>query len=62
LTIIANTIYHHGGVLGLKTFWQFYGWYSYFFKANGFAAIITNKMHMVIVVVACLAIIFTQSV
>jgi len=45
-----------------KTFGEFYFGYGYIIKANGLAAFITDKMYMVIVVVAGFTILFAQGV
>jgi hypothetical protein len=49
-------------MVGSEILWQLYLWYSYFFQANCFIAYAANEMYMVIVVVACFAIVFTQGV
>ena len=61
-TIAANAAYHHLCIVGRKAGRQLYLRNGYFFKANCFAAFVANKMNMVIVVVASLAIVFAQGI
>ena len=58
LAFIANTCYHHRRLRWLKPFGKFNCRHSYIIQANGFITIIADKMHMVIVVMACFAFVF----
>ncbi len=48
LTFITQPIHHHITLMRLKPFRQFYIWYQHIIQTNCFSAFITNKMHMVI--------------
>jgi hypothetical protein len=54
---VANAGYHHFGLAGYKTNGQTYLGYGYLIQANRFVTVIANKMHMIIVVMACLTVI-----
>lgn len=60
--VAANTRNHHFGLLGHKPLGQLYGRHCYFIKAYGFFTFVTDEMYVVVVVVALLAIIFTEGI
>mgnify|MGYP003449978669 CR=1 FL=1 len=60
--IFTMSGYNHCCLYGSKANWEFYRRYGYFIEANGCFTLVTNKMYMVIVVMAFFTVVFTKGV
>ena len=60
--VLANSTYHHLYLLLLKTYRQLYIRNIYIIQANGSAAIFTEKMNMIIVVMPFGTVVLTQCI
>lgn len=60
--ILADSTNHHINLGRDKILWELHRWYRHIFKANCIATIVANKMHMVILVLAFVAIVLTQRI
>ena len=56
--IFTKSGYNHCCLYGPKANWEFYRRYGYFIEANGCFTLVTNKMYMVIVVMAFFTVVF----
>ena len=54
-TFLAKTIHHHLVFLCKKTFWQLYLWYAGFWQAGGYTTFFTEKMNVIVVMMALFA-------
>ena len=62
LTIHTHAGNHHGCLCRRKTCWQFHIRHGYIIQAKGLIAVVADKVHMVIVVVALLAVVFAKGI